>query len=102
MRIATNAAGVVSAAVNEQDSIADVMSCVQMIASCPQGAWVDRPGYGVPSIPFSQTPIDATSYAAAVMRSEPRAIATAESFRDLLDPSAAWLQVNVSTQQADQ
>lgn len=69
-----------AAAVSEQDSVEEIVDCVQAIARCPQGHRVELPDFGVPDQTFRQGGADTTLVQAALARWEPRAsaIATAE------------------------
>lgn len=94
--------GALAANTVEQDSLDDILACVQMIVACPAGAWIDQPGYGVPSLVFSQTPVDPSGIARAIGRWEPRAAAAASEYPDLVDAATRHVQVTVAALQADQ
>jgi hypothetical protein len=94
--------GTIGAAVNEQDSLDDIMACALAIAACPLGAWVDQPQFGVSSGLFSQAPVDAIGVANAIDEWEPRAQSSGVEYADLLDPSVRHVQVTVAPGQADQ
>lgn len=55
----------------EQDSDADVLGCVELIARTPQGHWDSLPSMGLPDLAFSRP--DAGSLRAMIEPYEPRA-----------------------------
>lgn len=101
-RMVTQPDGSLAADVNEQDSLDDILDCAQAIVACPAGAWIDNLGFGVPSLAFSQTPLDADGVGRAVSRWEPRAMSAAREYPDKFDQTLRHVQVDVTTQQSDQ
>lgn len=57
----------------DQDSDADITSCVRSILACTIGEFPEVPAFGIPDITFSQVPIPAERIAQAVMQWEQRA-----------------------------
>lgn len=101
-RMVTQPDGSLAAACDEQDSLDEVMSCVQEITACPVGAWADNPSFGVPNQVFSQAPLDPTGITLAIQRWEPRATAAAQEYPDQFDVATRHITVTVSTAQQDQ
>lgn len=64
-----------SVAVVEQDSIAEIESCVEATLRTPLGTRLEEPEYGIPDETFAQVPREpgAEIYLAAVEEQEPRA-----------------------------
>ncbi len=69
LRLAANG----SLASTEQDSDADVESCVRCVLSYPQGWRHDNPDFGRPELTFKQGGVDPAALARAVAQFEPRA-----------------------------
>jgi len=72
-----------SIAVNEEGSVPEIMTNVQMIARCPLGYRLERPEFGWPWPDLTMMPIDSGPLLDAINRFEPRARAI-----DISDPSA--------------
>lgn len=94
--------GSLAANCDEQDSLAEILSCVQEIAACPVAAWADQPSFGVPSQVFSQAPLDPSGITQAIQRWEPRATAVAQEYPDQFDNATRHIAVTVSSIQQDQ
>ena len=64
-----------SAAVVDQNSVAEIESCVEATLRTPLGTRLEEPEYGIPDETFTQVPADPTAevYLAAVEAQEPRA-----------------------------
>lgn len=62
--------------VADQDSSADIGSCVYNVIVCPQGAKLNAPTFGNPSDLFDNLPIDTKAIEKAVNSLEPRANTT--------------------------
>jgi hypothetical protein len=58
--------------VDEQNSTGDVASCVTNAVSCPPGALLGNPTFGVPSALFQTQPINMQPILTAVQAIEPR------------------------------
>lgn len=89
-------------AVVEQDSLDEIMANVRLIVSCPLGAWLDVPSFGVPSPLFAQAPVNTSGIEQAIVQWEPRAVTTAREYPDAFNDATRNIVVNVSTAQADQ
>ena len=61
----------VSAHVVEQDSMDDIISCVQVIVNTPKGTFIDDPEFGIVDQTFTTKP-DYDGIMNDVVRSEPR------------------------------
>jgi hypothetical protein len=90
------------AAVYEQDSIDEILTCATLIASCPQGAWPDQPAFGIPSPLFAQAPINPNGILQSITRWEPRAVATAVEYPDAFNDAIRTVQISISSAQTDQ
>lgn len=87
------------AAVNEQDSDAEIRDCVLAICLTPIGTRIELPDFGVPDTTFTQGGADATLIEAAVQEWEPRAAAAAAADNTSLEDfiSQVTVQVNGGT-----
>lgn len=61
-----------AAAVNEQDSVEEIVDCVEAILRCPQGHRVELPDFGLADQAFAQSGADPQIVEATVNRWEPR------------------------------
>lgn len=100
--ISTQLNGTISADVNEQDSLEDILACVQTITVCPIGAWIDQPTFGIPSPVFANTPVGTTGITQALGTWEPRAATAASEFPDEFDAATRHINVNVTPVSPDQ
>jgi phage baseplate assembly protein W len=101
-RMVTQPDGTLAVNVDEQDSIDEILSCVQEIVVCPLGAWIDQPSFGMPSSVFAQAPVGTGGLTQAITRWEPRATAVAREYPDLVSRSIRNISVDVSSNQPDQ
>ncbi len=101
MRIQT-VQGQVQAVTVEQDSLADIQSCVRLIASCPIGGWALQPAFGIPDPLFGLAPINPAGIEQSLRAWEPRASLLIQEQGASLDDSVRNLQVSISSSQQDQ
>jgi phage baseplate assembly protein W len=76
--------------------VADIISCVEVIASTPIGAREEIPDFGMEQAVFSLHPIDTAPVVAAIVQWEPRAAIKVESDIDPLDSLVAHVLAMVS------
>jgi hypothetical protein len=65
------------AATVEQGSPADIVGCTLNVCVCLEGFREDLPEFGIPELPFQETPLDTTLLEEAIRRWEPEATAEA-------------------------
>jgi phage baseplate assembly protein W len=80
--------------VNEQDSLADVATCVTILLATPRGTRLELPDYGIGD-PLFTTSLDTAEIAAQLARYEPRAAAMVGSKQ--VDQLAFEVEIAVST-----
>ena len=91
-----NVNGQVQAAVVEQDSIEEILACVNAIVACPIGTRDELPGFGVPDVLFAQAPLNPSTVVQAIVRWEPRARIAASEFADAGSDAQRHLQLEIS------
>lgn len=84
-RFETQTTGVVTAAVNEQDSEDEIDTCVEIIVRMPQGSRIEAPDFGNPSQEFNQGGIAEEVLRTAISDWEPRAEALVAQDPDRYD-----------------
>ena len=102
IQMQTQSDGTLAVAVNEQDSLPDILACVQMIVACPIGAWVDQTSFGIPSPLFAQAPVQTAGITQAISRWEPRAVLNAQESPDAVSDAVRDIQIAISGLTADQ
>jgi hypothetical protein len=93
-RFEADAGGAVHAAVNEQDSIQDVMDCVEAIALCPIGFRLELPNFGIRDQTFTEGSIDIDDLQAAIALWEPRADVLIEEDPSMLDKMIEQIRIS--------
>lgn len=84
-------------AVDEQDDITDIVACVTLIASIPQGSILELPELGAPDLAFSQQPVDPQVWVRQILAEEPRA--TVDMIAGLTStPSVAQFTADIGAQ----
>jgi hypothetical protein len=87
------------AVVVEQDTLEEIVSCVNTIVECPIGACPQLPTFGIPQPTFAQAPISTTELVAAIQTLEPRA--TEDAVSTLMPDGTSWgIQLNTSAKAA--
>lgn len=86
------------AQVVEQDSLAEIFSCVQAIAHTPLGAIPEVPGFGMPQLAFGQAPLDTLPAVSALELQEPRA--SQEAVASAVDQAGSVWRLSLTTQTA--
>jgi hypothetical protein len=89
------------AAVVEQDTSDEIMTCVLAVLLCPVGFRVELPTFGIPDPTFSEGVPDAQVIEAAVSEWEPRAQAIVTARPDVLDALVAYVTTAVDTPSED-
>lgn len=87
---------VTGASVAQQDTLAEVASCVAAIIACPVGAVPELPSFGVPDPTFATAPPSLAALLDAVHNLEPRA--TEQTVVSALDRTGAGWQAQVNVQ----
>lgn len=82
-----------SAAVTEQDSLDEIVDCVEVILRTPRGQRVDQPDFGLADPTFRMNGMDASEIEGSVAQWEPRA--DVEAVRQAIQNSEDHIQVNV-------
>jgi hypothetical protein len=90
-----------AAAVVEQDTTDEIMTCALAVLLCPVGARMELPAFGIPDPTFSEANVDAGVIAAALTTWEPRAQQVVESNPDALDDLVAHVTVRLNTPSDD-
>ena len=83
-------------AVVEQDTIVDVMDCVEAIVRTIVGERLELPDFGRDDWMFEVQPVPTTALQQSIAAQEPRAITTIEQYPDALDQLIAVIQIGVS------
>lgn len=79
----------------EQDSIEDIISCIQCIVRTPKEWRPEAPQFGTPDPTFG-APVDTETIKAAILRDEPRAeILVSSAVPDDLDELIARIRLEV-------
>jgi phage baseplate assembly protein W len=81
----------------EQDSLDDVLNCVEIAMLTQIGERVDMPSFGIDDPTFQQQPIDVNLIGNQVAAHEPRAEMAATQHPDALDVRIARVVAEVST-----
>lgn len=89
------------AAVNEQDSIAEVADACLAVLVCPVGFRVELPTFGLEDPTFSSPGPDLDTIRAAIAQWEPRAAATLSEYPDLWDALVSHVEVDVQVRTED-
>ncbi len=87
-----------SAAVNEQDSVAEIADCALAIMLCPLGYRVELPSFGLPDPAFSSPAVDTDEIRRIVHEWEPRAALRLAGEIDPLDALIERVQTIVQVQ----
>jgi hypothetical protein len=90
----TTISGTVAAAVNEQDSYAEVYDCVQTIARYSRGSIIDEPDFGVTDQTFWPE-LDASRLRQELIDQEPRMLGNWEVVPDPVDSMVSRIIVDV-------
>jgi hypothetical protein len=83
------------AAVNEQDSIAEIGDCVLATLLCPLGFRVELPSFGVDDPTFSSPLVDTDEIRDVLSRWEPRALLSLDGELDQVDELVQHVQTIV-------
>lgn len=83
------------AAVVEQDSEDDVMSCVEAVVRYDAGQRIEKPSFGKPDPTFDEPKVDENELMGAILRWEPRAGILIQQSPDRVDTLIARVQVSV-------
>jgi hypothetical protein len=84
------------AAVNEQDTIEDIATCVVAIVSTHVGWRDEEPEFGIPELTFRRIPVGAAEVLDMIAGQEPRAIMVVEELPDQVDKLMSTITVGVS------
>lgn len=85
-----------SVAVDDQDTLPEVRSCVLNVVDCFLGDCPDIPSFGIPNPLFKNAPIDVNAIQQAILTWEPRAtILSISDVGDPIDPSNRTISVKV-------
>jgi phage baseplate assembly protein W len=82
--------------VNEQDSIEDVLDCVETIIRYPRGFRIDSPEFGTPDQVFHDRGANAIEVKDAITEQEPRADVVSEVEQDKLDQLISHVRISVA------
>lgn len=82
--------------VDEQNTQAEIMSSVNVVARCSLGFRDERPDFGWPFNTFQTAPLDTRPLAAALERLEPRAQYELFEYADVLSQAVRHIQVAVA------
>lgn len=83
------------AAIVEQDSVEEILTCVQMIAACSLGACPELPTFGIPDPTFQAAPPNSDPITDAIELWEPRAIE--DAFVQAVDATNANWAMTLTT-----
>jgi hypothetical protein len=89
------------AAVNEQDSLAEIADAALAVLLCPVGFRVELPTFGLEDPTFSSPAPDLDTIRQALDQWEPRAAATLTEHPDLLDALISRVEVDVRLRTED-
>jgi hypothetical protein len=84
-----------TAAVVEQDTLAEITDCVEAICRCPVGFRLELPTFGIPDQSFTLGGADPDPIIAAVQTWEPRATSAATADNTTLDVYVTTVLVSV-------
>lgn len=82
-----------SAAVTEQDSLDEIVDCVEVILLTPRGTRDDQPDFGLADPTFRMNGVDLSEIEGTVSQWEPRA--DVEAIRQAIQDGEDRIQVNV-------
>lgn len=85
-----------AAAVTEQDSLDEIGDCCTVVLLCPQGFRVELMEFGLPDPTFSSPDPDLNDVHVALDQWEPRAAATLDQSRDLVDEAVSYIRAQVA------
>lgn len=85
-----------SPAVAEQDSLADIINCVQAVLLTVQGQRTEIPEFGVPEQVFAVQPLHLEEMLASVLEYEPRANIVFDQYPDRADALIAHIVATVT------
>lgn len=84
-------------AVVDQGSAEEIRTCERVIASCPIGARIERPDFGIPWPLFKTQPLDVTGVQAALRNLEPRGEIRITSYDDLEELGVSHVEIEVNS-----
>lgn len=93
--------GAVSAAVLEQDTADEIMSCVLAVVLCPVGFREESPEFGIEDPTFTQGFADADAIADAIAEWEPRAVSSVITRVDSMDELLDYVLVSLGVSSGD-
>jgi phage baseplate assembly protein W len=82
--------------VNEQDSLEDVLDCVETLVRYPRGLRIDRPEFGTPDQVFHERGASAIEIKGAINEQEPRADILVDAEQDELDQLISRVRISVA------
>lgn len=82
-------------AVNEQDSLEDIVDCVETILRFPSGFRIDVPEFGTPDQAFHARGASGIEIKTAILEWEPRADILVDAEQDAMDELISRVQVSV-------
>jgi|SRR5215467_2143254 len=95
----SSSGGVLSAAVNEQESNAEIAACCEAIARTTQGQRTSLPEFGVPELEFNTSPEFARgALVTALTEFEPRVDSLVNAAPDDNDPEVQAIQAIIAPQ----
>jgi phage baseplate assembly protein W len=87
----------------QQDTLDELVCCVQAICSFPIGSRIEAPEFGIPEFEHSDRPLPTQQLEAIVEQWEPRAnVEISEGDYDATDPLATSLRVQVTSPGAEE
>lgn len=95
IRFVYNDDGTLDLATVEQDSIAEIENCVEVILRCPLGWRDELPEFGTPSVTYSQMPVDPTEIRMAIQRWESRVDVDAQPINDRVAEAIQRIRINL-------
>lgn len=91
------------AATVEQNTVEEILTCVESVLRYEEGTRPERPDFGIPDQVFSVPGVDEIEILGAVRRLEPRADLLLQQAPDILDPLITRVRVSPShAQQREQ
>lgn len=82
----------------QQDSPADVASCVYNVVVCPPHAKLGDPNFGVPELLFQTIPLNTNAMMQAISKQEPRASLAIDAVNDAISAAIQNVSIRVAVQ----
>jgi phage baseplate assembly protein W len=86
-------------AVVDQDTVEDIINCVEVAIRTTQGQRIEIPDFGIPDLTFSQQPVPVQEIFDTILKYEPRATILIDQNPSVINQMIAEIKVRVSAQE---